>query len=55
LSVILKSIFLSNYTFDRYKSEKTEKNYTVVVDKKYNELIQTELDLINNICLARDL
>mgnify|MGYP001942690064 CR=1 FL=1 len=55
LSVILKSIFLSNYSFDRYKSEKIEKNYTVVVDKKYNHLIQVELELINNICLARDL
>jgi leucyl aminopeptidase len=55
LSVILKSLFLSNYSFDKYKTNKEEKSYMVVIDKKYNDIVQAELDLINNICLARDL
>lgn len=55
LSIVLKSLFLSNYSFDEYKSEKQEKNYFVLVDKSLESQVEIEKELIENICLARDL
>lgn len=55
LSILLKSLFLSNYTFDEYKSKKEEKKYNVLVDKSLLKQVEVEKELIENICLARDL
>ena len=55
LSNLLKSLFLSNYSFDEYKSKSEEKNYSVFIDKSLNKTVELEKELIENICLARDL
>ncbi|MGB2110748.1 MAG: hypothetical protein ACPHY8_02230 [Patescibacteria group bacterium] len=52
---MLKSLFLSNYSFDEYKSKSEEKNYSVFIDKSLNKTVELEKELIENICLARDL
>ena len=55
LSNLLKSLFLSNYSFDEYKSKSEEKKYSVFIDKSLNKTVELEKELIENICLARDL
>lgn len=55
LSNLLKSLFLSNYSFDEFKGKKEEKKYNVLVDKSLLKQVEEEKQLIENIVLARDL
>lgn len=55
LSELLKSLFLSNYVFDEFISKKQEKKYFVLVDKSLQSQVEESKELIDNICLARDL
>ncbi|MCP4522841.1 MAG: hypothetical protein GY828_01345 [Candidatus Gracilibacteria bacterium] len=55
ISDLLKSVVLSTYKFDQYKSEKKETNIYFYTDEKYISELEDTYQLTQNIILAREL